>query len=267
MRYIRSILAAALFASPAMAGLIDTVNSGGSDPVTVDATIGAGEYAGTVTGGGTGFGGPVGNGQLSVGRTSTGVAFGFANMGDISGNSIRVYFDTVAGGYTELSAAAGFNETSDFGRSRVSRVASEGLTLPFAADYGWIISPAFGGFQALFQLVPGGDNSLVYTGDGITADPIGESPSHATYEFVIPYADLGITSADNVDFVVVYGNNNDPSSAFMSNEGFPFQGSSSNFGNGPVTISNFDRIAVPEPASLGLIGLLAACGLGRRRKV
>jgi hypothetical protein len=183
-----------------------------------------------------------------------------------------MYFDTVAGGYSDLSSTGGFNESSDFGRSRLDRPASGGLTLPFQADYGMIISPAFGGFQALFQLVPGGDNSLIFTGNGIssagspnTSNPIGENPSNTSYEFLIPYADLGISAGSAVNFVVVYANNNDPSSAYLSNEGFPFQGSNDNLGSGPVTISNFDRITVPEPASIGLLSLVGLVGLRRKR--
>ncbi len=265
-RVMFGVLAAAL-ASPASAGLINTVVDTTPGGATVDGTVTGGEYVGTVSGGGGGFGGPVGGGTLSVDSDANGVYFGFSSMGDISGNSIRVYFDTKPGGFTELSDAAGFNDFADFGRERLSRPASNGLTLPFAADYGWIISPAFGGFQSLFELATGGNGSLIAKNSGNSGTAIGEGPSNATYEFFLTYENLGIEAGDLVDFVVIYSNNDGQDSAFMSNEGFPFQDSGSNFGNGPVTIANFHRlVSVPEPASLALCAAGIALMGTRRRK-
>lgn len=256
----------------ASAGVVDTVIDTTPGGATIDGTVSGGEYFATVSGGGGGFGGPVGGGTLSVDSDANGIQFGFSNMGNISGNSIRVYFDVAPGGYTELSDGAGFNDFADFGRERLSRPASNGLTLPFAADYGWILSPAFGGFQALFQLQPGGNDSLVFTGNGVVGagspnggNPISENPSNSTYEFHIPYGDLGISPGAVVDFVVIYSNNNDQDSAYMSDEGFPFQILSGNPGNGPVTLSDFHRlVTVPEPATVTL--LLGGLALVARRR-
>ena len=269
MPLVKGLAAAIALAatSAAFGGVVNTVNSTSYKTPTVDGTVAANEYISSVSGGGSGFGGPVGNGLLDVAYDASGVYFGFHNMGDISGNSIRVYFDTKSGGYNNLSDASGFNDFGDFGRERLSRPASGGLTLPFDADYGWIISPAFGGFQALFQLVPGGNNSLNFSGFGVTGSAIGENPSNSTYEFFVPYVDIGTTQGSTIDFAVIYANNSDQDNAYMSDEGFPFQ-TGGNPGNGPATISNFHRIdtSIPEPASLGLLAL-AGIGLTRSARL
>lgn len=257
-------MAGAAMAVSARAGLINTVVDNTPGGATVDATVNGGEYVGTVSGGGTGFGGPVGGATMSVDSDANGIYIGLSSLGDYTGNSIRVYFDTKSGGYSELSDSSGFNDFGDFGRERLSRPASNGLTLPFAADYGWIISPAFTGFQAMFELTPGGNDSLDYAGLGVNTTSVGESPTNSTFEAFIPYANLGMTAGANVDFVLIYSNNNDQDNAFMSDEGFPFQ-TAGNPGNGPVTLANFHRLTtVPEPASVGLLGIAAAALLRRK---
>jgi hypothetical protein len=225
----------------ARAGLVSTVTVASPQTATLDATIGAGEYSGSFTAGGNGFGGPIGSSTLNVTNDGSKIYFGLTNLGDYSNNSIRIYIDSKAGGYSELSNAAGFNDFGDFGRERLSRPAKNGLVLPFAADYGWIFSPAFGGFQALFQLQPGGNNSLVFQPGG-SSTPVGEYPTKSTVEFSVDFTSLGINPGDKFDMVLVYANNNDASSAYMSNEGIPFQFSGGNPGEGPVTMSDYVRV-------------------------
>ena len=258
----KASVAVAVFAfsvSPVLGGLIDTVVDTTPGGATVDANVNVGEYVGTVSGGGAGFGNPVGGGTLSVDSDANGIYMGFSSMGDISGNSIVVYFDVAAGGFADNST---INDNADFGRGRISSAANP-LTYPFDADYGWTISSAFGGFQALFQLAAGGDNSLNFAGFGVTADPIGEFPSNSTYEFFIPYVDLGISAGDTVDFVVTYGNNNTP--AFMSDEGVPNQ-FVGNPGDGPVALTDFHRlVTIPEPATMVLLTIGAVAFIRRRR--
>lgn len=262
--------ALALGTTAATAGVVNTVTDTTPGGATANGTVAGGEYVGTVSGGGTSFGGPVGNATLSVDSDANGIYLGFSNLGDFSGNSIRIYFNTRAGGFTTLSDASGFNDFADFGRERISRPASGGLTLPFAADYGLIISDAFNGFQANYELAPGGNGSLINANtSNIYTDPNSDDigGTDATIETFITYANLGIAPGGTVDFVVVYANNNDQDNAFLSNEGFPFQGSGTSPGNGPVTLTEFHRlITVPEPTSLGLLALGAAAVLARRSR-
>lgn len=255
----------ALSSHSAPAGLVDTVTDTSIAAPTVDGTVNGGEYVGTVSGGGGGFGGPIGGATLSVDSDASNMYLGLSGLGDYSGNSIRIYFDTQSGGFSELSDAAGFNDFADFGRERLSRPASNGLTLPFDADFGLIISPAFGGFYALFQLATGGNNSLI--SQPSTGTAVGENPTNSTFEISIPYSSLGgVTPGDAIDFVVIYGNNNDQDSAFLSNEGFPFQDPGGNYGNGPATINDFHRLVTVPEASAFVFGGVACALIALRRR-
>ena len=268
------VVAAAGLAGAAIAGPVNVTDntSGGA---VVDGVIGANEYSITIAGNGaSGFGGPVGGATLHLDADDNGIYFGLSNLGDISGNSIRVYFgsDAFAGGFTELSSAAGFNEQADFGRAQISRPAGDGVILPFAADFGWLISPAFGGFQALFDLETGGDNSLIFAGNGVNATPVGENPSNAVFEAFIPFADLGILRGDDLQLTVLYANNNSgaPEGAFLSNEGFPGQGFADNpggnSGGSPLTLPNFIEFnTIPTPGAAAMLGLAGLAATRRRR--
>src|SRR5262245_13144622 len=101
-------VAGVTMAVSAQAGLINTVVDNTPGGATVDATVNGGEYVGTVSGGGTGFGGPVGGATMSVDSDASGIYIGLSSLGDYSGNSIRVYFNTQGGGYNTLSDASGF---------------------------------------------------------------------------------------------------------------------------------------------------------------
>jgi len=260
MRWMMATLAVAVTAWTASAGLVDTVVDSTAGGPTLDGVINPGEYSGTVSGGGAGFGGPVGGATLHLDADANGIYLGFENLGDISNNTMMIWIDSVAGG---LGDTSGLNDFADFGRGRVSSFDGP-LTLPFAADFGWVVTPAFGGFQALFQLAEGGDNSLIFAGNnGTTGTPVGENPSNAVIELFAAYADLGIAQGDIVDFAVTYANNNTP--AFVSNEGFPGPLGADNLGEGAATLTDFHRLnTIPEPASLALIGLGGLALLRRR---
>lgn len=263
----------AALALPASAGVVDTVVDTTAAGAFVNGSVAVGEYVGTVSGGGSGFGGPIGGGTVSVDSNANGVFFGFSGLGDFSGNAIRVYIDSVPGGISDLSSAGGFNDFGDFNRERFSRIAANGVTLPFDADSGFILASAFGGLGTGYQLTPGGNGSLTPYSVGATFSAVGEFPTLPEMEVFIPHADLGTTPGDTIDFVVTYANQNDASSAFLSDESFPFQFAGGNPGDGsagPIIFEDFHRLVtteqpIPEPAS---IALLAAGGLmiARRRR-
>jgi hypothetical protein len=239
----------------AISGLIDTVVDTTAAGAVLDGTISPGEYVGTVSGGGSGFGGPVGGATLGLNSDLANIYFGFSDLGDMSNNTMVIYFDSRAGGFADNAA---FTQDGDFGRARASNM-GDPLTFPFLADYALVVSPAFGGFTALFEFVAGGDNGFIFQPSSAT--PVGEFPSNSVIELAIPLSSLGTSSGADIDFVVTYGNNESPS--FVSNESFPFQFGDNNPGNGAVTLVDFHRlttVAIPEPNTfiLALFGLAAA---------
>lgn len=253
-----------LFAMPVDAGLIDTVVDTTAAGATVDGAVNGGEYVGTVSGGGGGFGGPIGGGMLSVDSDANGVYFGFSGLGDFSGNGIRIYLDSRSGGFNDLSGA-GISDFGDDLRGWVSRPAEQGVTLPFDADFGWLVSPYFGGATPLYELQAGGDNSFNEITTGVLSSSPGEFPTNSTIELFVEYSQLGMTPGDDLDFVVIYANQNN-GDRFMSDEGFPFQVAGGNPGQGPVTLNDFHRITTaPEPATMVLLGVGGLLMIRRRR--
>jgi hypothetical protein len=217
--------------------------------------------------GATGFGGPLGNGNLSITDSGGNVTFTLNNSGGFSGNDVVVYIDSVAGGFTDTSL---FNDNNDGGRTAISADNSGNpsrVLISFApgmaADYALEFENDT--FDGLFALAAGGNNSLSFvTGNG-------PSTLGGPYVVTFPLADIGVTPGGSFSFdadlisVSGYGSNetigtsvtvpdgtNPPNAAF----------------NGSITFATADTYttAVPEPASLGLIGGLSALMLVRRRK-
>ena len=67
--------------------------------------------------GATGFGGPIGNGNLAITDDGTNITFTLNNAGGFSGNDFVLYIDSVAGGFADTSA---FSDNGDGGRESVS---------------------------------------------------------------------------------------------------------------------------------------------------
>lgn len=261
---LAALVVVALIVVPAHAGLIDHVIDTTPGGPTVDGTVNVGEYVGTVSGGGGGFGGPIGNGTLSVDSDANGVYFGFSGLGDFSGNAIRIYLDSRSGGFNDLSGS-GISDFGDDLRGWLSRPAEQGLTLPFDADFGWLVSPYFGGATPLYELQAGGDNSFNEITSGVQTSSPGEFPTNPEIELFVEYSSLGMSAGDPLDFVVIYANQNN-GDRYMSDEGFPFQVQGGNPGQGPVTLNDYDRIStIPEPATIGLLAI-GAIGFIRRRR-
>ena len=224
--------------------------------------------------GATGFGGPVGTGQLAVTDNGAGsVTFSFtpgAGHPSLDGNNLVVYLSTgAAGGLGDTSpltdngdqgreAISGFNATNTPTATRTL------VTFPtgFAATYGLSFE---GGFVGLFKLpAANGDGGLTFV-DGATQGTA--FPKVLT----VPLAELGLTQGQGFQLV---GSDIDGRAAYRSNETFgatnPDVATGDNLAfTGTLPFSSaftFTSTAVPEPAALAAVAVGAAAGLGRRRR-
>lgn len=216
--------------------------------------------------GNTGFGGPLGTGNLVMTDDGTTLNITF-NAGASNNDYLVIYFDTVAGG---LADTVGVDDHGDNNRGAISGDTGGSHVVfasGFAADYA-ISSPGAGAgsnFAGLWKVVTGGDNSLPY----VNTANIGGSQSATTLSVAL--ADLGVAPGGSFNFVATYA----AGGGWLSNEtvgsSLTSPGSNSgagvNAGNDGV-VTFIDSVAyttVPEPGALSLLGL-GALGLLRRRK-
>lgn len=175
----------------------------------------------------TGFGGTIGNGSLTISESGNDIILNLTTGGTFN-DILVIYFDSKSGG---LSNTTTINDDADGGRSAVSgnsgTNASE-VTFPagFGADYGL----AWGNFgSVLFELTPGGANSLTYIS-------FNSSASSRT----IPKSELGITGSISFKFVATYVSG----TAYRSNEALV-----QNIGDGTESFGNFGYNPITFSAS------------------
>lgn len=221
--------------------------------------------------GGTGFGGPVGTGNVTVTDTPGGMTLTFNKGTGSLNDDLVLYFDTVAGGFNDNST---FNDNGDGGRTAISGANSGNpsrslVTFPvgFGADYAMSIQ---NGFMGVFQLASGGDNSFAFQfGQGQSGN--GNDPSFTINITPAQMAQMGLTagSGQTFGFVGSYIS----TSAYRSNETIgasvtpPVDGAGNAGFAGPQSFTQAQSytLSVPEPASIGLIAVGALAGLRRRR--
>jgi hypothetical protein len=220
---------------------------------------------------GTGFGGPVGLGSLTITDTPTSMTITLNKGTNSLNDALALYLDTQAGGFFDNST---FNDNNDGGRTALSG-ANNGnpsrslLTLPFAADYGIAIE---NGFIGVFQLASGGNNSFNFL-FGQSQSGNGNDPTFSITMTAAQMAQIGLTagSGQSFNFVGSYIS----TSAYRSNETIGASVTAPGDGSGNAGFANpqsfqeglsYTLTTVPEPttASLLCVGGFMLCARRRR---
>jgi hypothetical protein len=222
--------------------------------------------------GATGFGGTVGNGNVSISDSPAGMTISFNPAAGGFGNDLVLYLDTQPGGFSDTSQ---FTDNGDGGRTAISGYSSSNpsqtvASFPsgFGADYAISIENSFIG---VFGLAAGGNNSLNYEfGQGQSGNN-----SDSSYSITISPAQMnqiGLTAGSGQSFSFVGSLISE--TAYRANETIgasittPANGSDPNAGfNGTQVFTGADVYTlVPEPGTLSLLGMGAAALFGWRRK-
>lgn len=219
-----------------------------------DGTISANEYGAgnsySYSGGGTGFGGTLGNGGLFMDYGAGNLNIGFNPGGSLNDNVV-ILIDSRSGGFTD----AMMNDTGDPGRNlstNLTRDVDDQFFSSFLPDYSVVIG-SFG--IVVFELTSGSLNFLQFDGTFT-----GNNQSLAR-EIAISRGSLSLGAPNaGFDFIVGYGSD----SNYMSNEGVPGQGFASggnlgwDNGGNAVMWNAYDHFdAVPEPATWDPLGHVA----------
>ena len=251
--------------------------------------------------GGTGFGGPVGGGSLSVtddaaGNVTISLTTSAAHPSGLDTNNLVIYVSTGAAGLSDTTSltddgdANGTATTVDAGRESISGY-NDGSTAQGAPQNPTGTPPgsrsviAFpSGFQATYAF------SFANAYDGLfrlptqAGDPAGTllyvtgaAPVNNNNTLTIPLADLGLTQGQSFSFVAT---DIDGASAYRSNETIGPATLSTNPGpdlstdgnpgfNNLITFTAADTYrttAVPEPAGLAALAVAGGTLANRRRR-
>jgi hypothetical protein len=249
--------AGSVAAARSIPGCVQDHTPGGA---VVDGVLGPNEYGPGNTyqflGGGTGFGGTLGNGALYMESDSSRIYFGFQpgnNLNDL----VTILLDTRPGGFTD----AQMDDNGDGGRrasSNLSINADDQFGPGFLPDFSVVIG-SFGIVSFELTGAPAPLNFLDFSGMFT-----GNAPTFREYS--LPLSALGISPGGEVDFFAAYI----ADSGYGSNESLPpgpinlFD--NPGFGSVSAGYVNFDCFeTIPAPGAAGLLGLAALAGLRRRR--
>lgn len=257
-----ALAALALATSLAGAGLTTTRTSSGTT-ANLDGILSPDEYgpgnSNVYTGGGSGFGGTLGNGQLYMNSDANNLYVGM-QLGNNLNDNIIIYLNTRdTGGF---NSSTQMDDASDPGRARSSDpLSSADANFPLNVQYSFVI----GGFGAvLFELSPNGTPHIFHSFSGQFT---GNAPNFR--EFSLSLSDLGgaLGARPYIDWFAIYTSD----SGYMSDETIPSQDNFTGLGNPgfdngghPVNLDNWNRLQVPAPGTLALLGA-GALALRRRR--
>ena len=214
--------------------------------------------------GSSGFGGPIGNGNLTLTDDGTTVS-GTVTKGAGAFNDVLVlYVDSGPGGFSDTS---GFTDTGDGLRRAISGYNGGAnrsvLTMPsgFLPDYAIALGPASDSFGGAWQLLNGA--SLPFLGS-VNLIPTGNASSSSyTFSFDVSQIGLSPNSAQSFRLLGTYISN----TGFRSDEALPGNVIGTQGYNPFVGTADASYTIVPEPSTALLFGLAAfGAVFGRRRR-
>jgi hypothetical protein len=189
----------------------------------------------------TGFGGTIGTSTLSISDDGTIINFTLTRGSAAFNDALTIYIDSKAGGSSNTSlfvdqgdylrrAISGINGS---GRSTINFPTSPAALLP---DYAIALCPSGSAtFGGLWELVNVGSHNFLAS---VNLTP-NNNTTATTYTFSVDKGLLGITGTVNFNFVATYGNPNNGSGYFRSNEGYGEGLPATNPGVSDVTFSSF----------------------------
>ena len=228
-------------------------------------SVRAADYSGN---GKNGFGGPIGQGSLTLTDDGTTISGTLTRGGGNFNDALVLYVDSVPGGFSDTS---GFNDGGDGLRRAISGFDGGAnrsvltMTAGFGADYAIALGPApsesFGG---LWQLSNGGGNNSLGFISSVNLNPTGDALSSSyTFSFDVSQIGLSPNSGQSIRLLGTYISN----SGYRSDEALAGDVSGVQGWNPFTGTADAPYAIVPEP-STGLLFVLAAFGavLGRRRR-
>lgn len=220
--------------------------------------------------GATGFGGPVGTGSMAVTDDPSSLTVTLNRGAGSMNDDLVVYLDTKPGGYADNAL---FTDNGDGGRTAISG-ANNGnpsrslVTFPagFGADYAMSIE---NGFIGVFDLANPANFTFLF-GQGQSGNN-----NDAAFSITMNAAQMvqiGLTAGSGQTFGFV--GTLISTSAYRSNETIgpsitvPADGGGNAGFNNPQTLTQTQSytLAVPEPATLGVVVTMAGLGLLARRR-
>ncbi|SHE61081.1 Por secretion system C-terminal sorting domain-containing protein [Psychroflexus salarius] len=185
--------------------------------------------------GNSGFAGPIGGSTLEFDDDGTTITGTFTKGAGDFNDVMVIYISTGASGRSIIDADV--NDQNDDNRRAISSAGVDASDINFPSGFEathaiGVYSNVFGGLYSIPATGTIGNNGLTYL------SPVGQplTPSDASFTFSFDWSEIGLTSSDSFEFIVVYMNGGN---GFLSDEAYGDGIASGNPGSANVTFTSF----------------------------